>query len=104
MQVTASAAVKVNECSLNATCHELLWGIIYSAYSVVGLLMIYCTFSVHTELLNTLLRRYKYLIMSVLQVKDKCLKFKPSAFFSFLLVAEKLESCYSHTDCFYITG
>lgn len=77
MQVTAAAAVKVNECSSNATCHGRLWGIMYSAYSVVGLLTIYCTFSVHSrDTWNILLRWYKYLIMSGLHVKDKCLKFK----------------------------
>lgn len=80
MQITAAEEGKVNECSLNATCHELLWGIMYSAYSVPGLLMIYCTFSVHSRATRNILSRlYKYLIMSGLHVKDKCLKFTPTA-------------------------
>lgn len=100
MQIT-SAAIKVNECSVNATCHEPLWGIRYSAYLEVGLMMICCTFSVHSGATrNILLRRYKYLIMSALHVKDKCLKFKPSAFFHYCiltttLLPEQLERCYS---------
>lgn len=105
MQITATAAIKVNECSVNATCHEPLWGIRYSAYFEFGLMMICCTFSVHSGAArNTLLRRYKYLIMSALHVKDKCLKFKPSAFFlccilTTTLLPEWLECYYSRGDC-----
>lgn len=82
MQVTAAAAVKVNECSLNATCHGPLWGIMYSAYSVVcptdDPLYISCP---QQSFQNILLRQYKYLIMSSLHVKDKFLKFKPTLLF-----------------------
>lgn len=36
MHISAAAAIKVNECSLNATCHGLLGGIMNSAFSVVS--------------------------------------------------------------------
>ena len=38
--------------------------------------MIYCTFSVHRRGRYNLLGQYKYLIMSGLHVKEKCLKFR----------------------------
>lgn len=90
MQITAAAAVKVNECSLNATCHGLLWGIMYSAYSMAGLLMIYCTVSVHSRAARNILSRwYKYLIMSGLHVKDK-LKFILTALFLSAILQQQL--------------